>query len=375
MSTAQLAQFFAGLSESGYRIIGPTVRDDVIILDEIAGPTDLPVGWTDRQDAAAYHLERMPNSALFGYVVGPQSWKKYLYPPRLELWQAARNKRAFELKQKQPEPPKLAFVGVRPCELAAIEILDRVLTGGEFSDEYYRRQRENTFIIAVNCTEPGGTCFCASMGTGPRARHGYDIVLTEVVDDSGHRLLVDTGSEAGLSAMSKLTAERASNEIQSRADELLSRAAGRMGRSLDTADLRELLYRNIENVYWDRVGKRCLTCANCTLVCPTCFCFATEDTTDLEAHRARRERRWDSCFTMDFSYIHGGSVRPSAKSRYRQWLTHKLAAWHDQFGSSGCVGCGRCITWCPVGIDITEEVCAIREHDPAQATVTEESNI
>ena len=81
--------------------------------------------------------------------------------------------------------------------------------------------------------------------------------------------------------------------------------------------------------------------------------------------RAERWRKWDSCFTLDFSYIHGGSVRTSAAARYRQWLSHKLATWIDQFGSSGCVGCGRCITWCPVGIDITEEVAAIRASEAA----------
>jgi ferredoxin len=97
------------------------------------------------------------------------------------------------------------------------------------------------------------------------------------------------------------------------------------------------------------------------MACPTCFCTTVDDVTDLTGSQAVRSRRWDSCFSMDFSYIHGGSVRSSGASRYRQWLTHKLASWQDQFGASGCVGCGRCITWCPVGIDLTEEVEAIRQ--------------
>ncbi|MBF0393567.1 MAG: 4Fe-4S dicluster domain-containing protein, partial [Alphaproteobacteria bacterium] len=118
--------------------------------------------------------------------------------------------------------------------------------------------------------------------------------------------------------------------------------------------------RNREHPRWDEVAKRCLTCGNCTMVCPTCFCTTVDDVTDLGGTRTERVRSWDSCFTLDFSYIHGGSVRNEGSSRYRQWITHKLSSWHDQFGSSGCVGCGRCITWCPVGIDITEEVGAIR---------------
>jgi ferredoxin len=132
---------------------------------------------------------------------------------------------------------------------------------------------------------------------------------------------------------------------------------------MESRDVKDLLYRNLEHPRWDEVATRCLSCANCTMVCPTCFCTTVEDVTDLSGEHAERWQRWDSCFTQAFSYVHGGSVRPSTKAKYRQWMTHKLATWLDQFGSSGCVGCGRCITWCPVGIDITEEVRAIRESD------------
>jgi len=134
-----------------------------------------------------------------------------------------------------------------------------------------------------------------------------------------------------------------------------------MGRTIDTTDVKSLLYRNSENSRWLETAKRCLTCANCTMVCPTCFCTTIEDVTDLTGKEAERRRKWDSCFTLDFSYIHGGNIRSSAASRYRQWLTHKFAYWQDQFGTYGCVGCGRCITWCPVGLDITEEINSINE--------------
>ena len=146
-------------------------------------------------------------------------------------------------------------------------------------------------------------------------------------------------------------------------EKLVKQAAAKMGRTLDTTDIKELLYRNSDHPRWDDAARRCLSCTNCTLVCPTCFCTTVEDVTDLSGGLAERRRRWDSCFTMDFSYIHGGYIRPSIKARYRQWMTHKLASWIDQFSASGCVGCGRCITWCPVGIDITVETAAIRAED------------
>ena len=129
---------------------------------------------------------------------------------------------------------------------------------------------------------------------------------------------------------------------------------------LDTSDLPELLYKNLEHPRWDDVAERCLSCTNCTMVCPTCFCHSIEDVPDLDSQRSERVRLWDSCFNFDHAHTAGGNMRPDIRSRYRQWLTHKLASWIDQYGVSGCVGCGRCITWCPVAIDITEEVAAIR---------------
>jgi Fe-S oxidoreductase len=141
----------------------------------------------------------------------------------------------------------------------------------------------------------------------------------------------------------------------------LAEAEKHMGRRLDTSDLPNLLYEHLEDSCWDKVAARCLSCANCTQVCPTCFCSDVVEVSDLLGQKSERIRRWDSCFNLDFSHVHGGNIRPGTRSRYRQWLTHKLASWIDQFGVSGCVGCGRCITWCPVGIDLTAEVEAIRK--------------
>ena len=349
------------LRRNNYKTIGPTIKDGAIVYDEINSSEDLPIGWTDKQDAGKYRLEKRNDDALFGYVVGPQSWKKFLNPPIQKLWHAAKTENKFDIIPENPNDTKYAFIGVRSCELNAIFIQDKVFTSGEYVNQNYKLRRDNAFIVAVNCVESGGTCFCVSMNTGPKAEKGFDISLTEIVKDGNHNFLIESGSEKGEKILSEIPHRTAiQNEINF-GNELISNAAATMGRVLDTSNIRNLLLNNLDHPQWDKVAERCLSCANCTMVCPTCFCTTIEDTTDLTGEHAERWQKWDSCFTIDFSYIHGGSIRNSVKSRYRQWMTHKLATGHDQFGTSGCVGCGRCITWCPVEIDITAEVRAIKE--------------
>lgn len=358
---ADFQKLLDALRQKGYQPVGPTVRDGAIVYDKITAVEDLPIGWTDEQDAGQYRLKQRADQALFGYVVGPHSWKKFLHPPVLSLWKARKNGKGFEIIPNSDEIPPYAFIGVRSCELNAIFIQDRVFTNGKFRDPHYQARRQRVFLVAVNCVQAGGTCFCVSMKTGPKATVGFDLALTEIIEDQRHYFVVEVGTEKGAEVLQKVPTKPAQPADTKLAEERIARAAQQMGRQLDTTNIKELLYRNLEHPRWDEVATRCLNCANCTMVCPTCFCTTVEDVTDLTGSEAERVRKWDSCFTLDFSYIHGGSVRASAKSRYRQWLTHKLASWIDQFGTSGCVGCGRCITWCPVGIDITEEVRAIRE--------------
>ncbi|CAN5217388.1 4Fe-4S dicluster domain-containing protein [soil metagenome] len=355
-----LDALIGALAAGGYRVCAPTVRDGAIMYDDIAGVADLPEGWTDEQDGGRYRLKRRDDDALFGYVVGPESWKKYLHPPRQKLWRAERNGADIAIAAEADPEQRFAFFGVRACELAAIAVQDRVFLEGKYVDPHYRARREGVFIVAVNCGEAHSTCFCVSMNTGPKADAGFDLSLTEIVRDGVRCYLVEVGSDDGRAMLAALPQRAADAADQVAADAAVANAVATMGRRMETGGIRDLLLANLEHPRWEDVAGRCLTCGNCTMVCPTCFCTSTEDSSDLAGTVAERSQRWDSCFTMDFSYIHGGSVRASPKSRYRQWMTHKLATWWDQFDSSGCVGCGRCITWCPVGIDITEEAAAIR---------------
>jgi ferredoxin len=351
------------LRERGYAVVGPLVRDGAIVYDELESADDLPAGWTEIQDAATYRLERREDEARFGYPVGPHSWKRFLLPPRIRLWQARRRDGAVEIAEEPPPDRPLAFVGARSCDMNAIAVQDRVLLEGAYVERDYAARREGVFVAAVDCGVPGGTCFCVSMGTGPAVQGGYDLRLTEILE-GGHRFLIEAGSTRGEDVLAELPTRDATPEDVQAAGHVTATAAERMGRTLESAGLRDLLDRNRRHPRWAEVADRCLTCGNCTLVCPTCFCTSVDDVNVLGAEQAdERWRRWDSCYSVEYSHIHGGSVRPTARARYRQWLTHKFGTWFDQFGTSGCVGCGRCITWCPVGIDVTEELAAIRASD------------
>ncbi|NEE00643.1 4Fe-4S dicluster domain-containing protein [Phytoactinopolyspora halotolerans] len=374
MDVSALCVLVDVLRDRGYAVIGPTVRDGAIVLDELDSAERLPFGWGVTLDAGTYRLRRRDDGAAFGHAAGPQSWKSYVHPARERLWSRDGDGPVVAADETPRRP--YAFLGVRPCDLRALGILDRVLGQGRHPDQGYARRRDGVFIVAVECIEPGRTCFCGSMGSGPAAEEGYDLALTELLDGSGSvssspgtpTYLIRSGSPAGTDVLAELPATPADAELVAHARDAVDAAAERMGRSLPADGLRELMVENRESPHWDDVAARCVTCGNCTMVCPTCFCTTTEDVTDLTGEHAERWRRWDSCFDLDFSYIHGGSVRMSGASRYRQWITHKLSTWHDQFGSTGCVGCGRCIAWCPVGIDITEEVAMLRAGSPDERT-------
>ena len=360
---ADLQRLLDALDARGYEVVGPTVRDGAIVYESLRSVDQLPIGWTDEQEGGRYRIVRRSDQALFGFALGPHSWKKFLFPPTERLWRARRQGASFEIAPESTGSPRYAFLGVRACELQAISIQDKVFAQGAYVDKGYQERREGAFIIALNCGQAGGTCFCVSMGAGPQARAGFDLALTEILDPPRHYFVIEVGSERGGEVLQAIPHRATRPDDEERAERVVARTAGQMGRTMQAEGLKDLLYRNLDHPRWNEVAARCLSCANCTLVCPTCFCSTVEDTTDLTGEDAERWRKWDSCFTLDFSYVHGGSVRSSTRSRYRQWMTHKLATWHDQFGVSGCVGCGRCITWCPVAIDITEEVGAIRESE------------
>lgn len=355
LAKENLQRLLDTLSAKGYRIVGPIVRDGSVVWETIQSVSELPIGWRDHQEPARYRLEQTRSGEIFGVVHGPQSLKPFVFAPREPLLQIERTKKGFTAHQMIPQREKVAVIGARACDLAGLAIQDRIFLKDAYRDPYYATRRDGLFVIAVNCTRTLPTCFCASMETGPRAKTGFDLALTEVDD----RLLIEAGSETGRHVLEGISLSPASEELVGEATKRIDACARSQVRRLDHSRLPQALYDAHEHPRWDDVAGRCLACTNCTMVCPTCFCHVVEETPDLSHQQTSHTRLWDSCFTQEHGYTHGKNIRPTIKDRYRMWLTHKLASWIDQFGMSGCVGCGRCITWCPVGIDLTEELSAL----------------
>ncbi|MFO0845875.1 MAG: 4Fe-4S dicluster domain-containing protein [Gemmataceae bacterium] len=344
------------LKAMGYRVIGPTLSQAAVVYADLESVTQMPIGLADEQECGRYRLNRTGENSYFAYVVGPHSLKQFLFPPRTPLLETIRYKGKWVAQAPPPPPKPFAFVGVRGCDLHALRVLDRVFLEGSYPDTDYHARRANAFLLAVNCGRAAATCFCTSMGTGPAVGPGADLGLFELPDRFVIEVCTDRGGEVVAAAPWRPSTTREVAE----AEHLPRKAERDMPRKLDPRGLRDLLLGQLESDRWDAIADRCLACANCTMVCPTCFCSTVEDHSSIDGTATRRERVWGSCFTEEHSYMNSGTIRKATRARYRQWLTHKLATWIDQFGTSGCVGCGRCITWCPVGIDLTAEVAAIR---------------
>ena len=372
-----LADLVGLLLAKGYTVIAPVRRADVIALAPITAADQIAHGCSDAQDAGTYRLKAGDPNLTFQYAVGPDSPKRFLFPPSQRLAQFRFEKDRVILDAGADQVPKLAFLGIRACDLAAMRLQDRVFGADNpatlrcESEGFYMEARRQALAIVVNCTCPADTCFCVSMGTGPEATAGFDLAMTELRGG----FLLASGSERGRKLAAELPTRRASAAELELAELKIRGAHEHMGRKLETAGLKQILDETIEHPQFEDVAKRCLSCGNCTMVCPSCFCSTVTDTTNLADPSTTRNRQWESCFTHQFTYTTSGPVRNTIRGRYRHWLRHKLCTWFDQFGTSGCVGCGRCITWCPAGIDITAEAARIRANYQPVAPATKEASL
>jgi len=350
------------LRRQGFTVVGPSLAEGVVRLKELRGAGDLASGVVDTQGPGSYVLGG-ESASVFGSTNGPDSPKMYLHPAEVELSRLLDKGSGVEQVSAFRSDKKYAFFGIRPCDLTGARVMDRTMLMPGFEDPVYSALRHDSIFIVANCTRAGGTCFCASMGTGPAAESGYDVAITELPG----KLLYDV-PEKNMSLFQGIELRPSTEEELHEGEGAVRHAKEQMGRTIPVKDPARQMYAALDSRVWEEVAERCLACANCTMVCPTCFCNTMIDRTDLRDASVSRVRVWDSCLSKDFAYSTGGNPRQHRTSRYRQFVMHKFAYWPDEFGTYGCVGCGRCITWCPVGIDITDTVNGVLkdQHDPVK---------
>ncbi len=363
MPRHKFQELISVLEQQGYTCIGPQVREQTIHYDTLHHVNSLPQGMSDVQAPGHYRLKNSGHERYFAWANGPQALKPLMFPPSEPLWKSVgETKGEMKFHEILPDKKPLAVIGVRSCDIAALYIHDRHFLQHGYRDPYYLVRRDGLLLIAVNCTHPAETCFCVSTGDGPSASYGYDLLLTELDDG----FVIQAHTEKGVSIRQQLELTRATAAQLETANKAMAQSKQQQKRHLPSQNLSSRFMQNLTHPRWQEIAGRCLSCGNCTSVCPTCFCHSEAEDPALDGTHSVHFRQWDSCFGQKHSYIHGFTIRSDTGLRYRQWMTHKLGTWHQQFGRSGCVGCGRCIAWCPAGIDFTEEagiICEGKERD------------
>ncbi len=363
---SQLQSLLDQLLAEDYQCIGPQIQSNALVFKPFTQAESLPHGITDHQDAGHYRLQPLDSRRNFHWNCSAQLLKPYFFQAEQVLWQVEKQQDGqLVFCQTQSHQPKRAFFAVRACDIAALKLQDQHFLHSEFVDDHYAENRKNNLFIAVTCSKAGDNCFCHRTDDGPAITEGYDLLL----DELNEGFVLQAGSLEGEQIYQQLAQrqvlEIASSEQQQQADQSLSQVRQAL---LDKDDqqqqhlhlpfepelIRQVLMQNLDHPHWQELAERCLSCGNCTSVCPTCFCSSQRDIPELDGSQVQHVRQWDSCFSQGHSYIHGYQVRGKTQLRYQQWLTHKLVNWYEQYGRSGCVGCGRCVTWCPVGIDFTQ---------------------
>ena len=345
-------QLFDVLQQQGFRCIGPRVVDDAIVYTDIDSSDDLSRGIEVEQQPGRYALSQHNHQRQFAWSNSAQALKPLTFASREILWQCHKDSQGnLSFEQHQPAVDNIAFIGARACDLAAFRLQQQHFLKPQATDPWFKQRMSHMLIVAVHCSHASATCFCSNTGDGPEVEQNFDIAMHELDDG----FIVQAGSYNGEKILALLQLDAISDEQTQQAEQQLAQCASQQTRQLPD-QVQHRLLTQLDNAHWQQIGERCLSCGNCTAVCPTCFCHQQHDELSMPDDTGIHFRQWSSCFTHNHSYISGHSFRPDSASRYRQWATHKFANWFEQYGRSGCVGCGRCISWCPVGIDVTAEL-------------------
>lgn len=316
---------------AAFVVIGPVRKQNEFVFDRIEKAAQL---------ALDYHTTILPP-------------KKVLHQPFETLFSFKEDQGIIDVDH--PDHKQILF-GVHPCDVHAIAILDQAYSH-DYEDPYYMAKRENTLLVALNCTGPGENCFCSSLGTGPDLKEGYDLLLT----DLGDQYLVEVGSPEGAQIVELAGLPAAPRVTAVEKEKRLAEARKKFHKRMLVRDLRELLEENFRHPIWEELIEECLACGSCTMVCPTCFCYNVVDKIDLSLKSGKRQREWDSCMLLEYAQVAlDHNFRKDRDARIKQRIYHKLVYYEPQFGTLGCVGCGRCIHTCVKKIDITKIIAGIR---------------
>ena len=279
--------------------------------------------------------------------------KNFFFPKTETMMRYMRTERGMELSGEEEEAKEAVLFGARPCDVRSFVLLDYLFDQEKYRDSYYIDKREKTTIISLACIHPPySTCFCTSVGGHPMSEEGADVLLTDIGDNYLAEFITPKGEKL-LEKMGDLPAADGSADEKKKA---LSESAEKEIKShIPGKEIKPWLDDNFEHPFWDTIHQSCLACGTCTYLCPTCHCFDISD--EVKGSDGKRIRTWDSCmywlFTKETS---GHNPRTSQKQRWRQRLMHKFKYFVDNFDEIACVGCGRCVRYCPVNIDIRKIV-------------------
>jgi ferredoxin len=316
----------------------------------------------NREDHWSFEVIENPDAIDLGYLNATPSPKKVVFPPREVFFQfnSAENSneaQPLEIKETLPEGKPQVVFGIRPCDAKAISLLDQVFAG-DFKDPYYQKRREMTILVGLGCVSPPyDNCFCTSTGGSPHGTAGLDILVTDLGDD----YYVESLSPRGVKVMDipgKLF-KVPRNEERSMAKKIQESSKGKIKRKInDVEKSTKMLGENsmFTSSLWEEEASACIRCGICTYLCPSCHCFDMSDEVEsISPLKGKRVRTWDNCQFPDFTmHSSGHNPRPDKAARLRRRVLHKYPYFVRTNGEYLCTGCGRCITNCPVGIDIIE---------------------
>ena len=320
----KLADVLSGLSD--FKVFAPTIAGDVARFAEVTDPAQVNLDYAN-SNVPPKELMFPETETLFFYRLGRDE---------------------FEAKVPSPEEKRLVF-GIRPCDAQAYSIVER-LYRWDFNDPYFANRREGTTLVGLACTDPCANCFCPSVGGAPASEEYLDAIMFDLGNTIYLKSITDKGEEVAKALPGVL--EAGGDESQA-AEKQAGDALSKIRRSIDTAGIPEKLPSLYDHPFWEQFSDRCLGCGICTYLCPTCHCFDIQD--ECEAFDGRRARMWDTCMFAEYSlHASGHNPRPTRKERTRNRIDHKYSYFPTKFEVIACVGCGRCINYCPVNIDILD---------------------